>query len=223
MARELAIVLVSGGLDSCVTAAIAHQSYQMAFLHLNYGQRTEGRELKAFNQIADYYQVRKRLMVDISYLKDIGGSSLTDRSLDIPISQPQAKGIPSTYVPFRNTHLLAIAVSWAEVIGAKAIFIGAVQSDSPGYPDCREEYYQAFNRLIEVGTRPETKIKVVAPLIHMNKSQIILKGKELGVPFELTWSCYKNEFIACGECESCLMRLLGFEAAGLKDPLSYKK
>lgn len=222
-ARELAIVLMSGGLDSCVTAAIANQSCEMAFLHVNYGQRTEGRELKSFKQLADYYAVKKRLIAVISYLKHIGGSSLIDKNLEIPRKKSGRNVIPSTYVPFRNTHLLAIAVSWAEVIQAKAIFIGAVQSDSAGYPDCRKEYYQAFNQLIEVGTKPTTTIKVITPLITMNKSQIILKGNELGAPFELTWSCYRNEDAACGECESCILRLEGFNKAGLKDPLFYKK
>ena len=220
--KKLSIVLVSGGLDSCVTAAIAQQSHQMAFLHLRYGQRTEMREIMAFNDIADFYQVEKKKIVDISYLKDIGGSSLTDKNLEIPLGKSENK-IPSTYVPFRNTHLLSIAVSWGEVIGAETVFIGAVQTDSPGYPDCRPEYYEAFNKLIEAGTKPETNIQVITPLIHMNKRQIILKGKELDAPLEMTWSCYKNEDIACGECESCLLRLDGFREAGIKDPLPYKK
>jgi len=222
-AQELAIVLVSGGLDSCVTAAIANQSYKVAFLHANYGQRTEERELAAFNQIADFYKVEKRLVTDISYLKTIGGSSLIDKRMEIPHKMSEKDAIPTTYVPFRNTHMLAIAVSWAEVVGAKSIFIGAVQSDSSGYPDCRKEYYQAFNELIEVGTKPATRIKVITPLIDMDKTQIILKGSTLKVPFEFTWSCYRNEDVACGKCESCILRLEGFKKAGLIDPLTYKK
>jgi 7-cyano-7-deazaguanine synthase len=222
-AQELAIVLVSGGLDSCVTAAIANQSYKLAFLHANYGQRTEERELTAFNQIADFYNVDKRLVTDISYLKKIRGSSLIDKNMEIPNKMSEKDVIPTTYVPFRNTHLLAIAVSWAEVIGAEAIFIGAVQSDSSGYPDCRKEYYQAFNKLIDVGTKPGTRIKVITPLIDMDKAHIILKGNTLRAPLEFTWSCYRNEDVACGECESCILRLEGFKKAGLIDPLMYKK
>ena len=229
---ELAVVLVSGGMDSCVTAAIAAQDYELAFLHVSYGQRTQARELKAFNAIADYYGVRRRLVADISYLKAIGGSSLTDESISVAVrvgfkptsttvdrSMPQS--IPTSYVPFRNTHLLSIAVSWAEVIGASRVFIGAVEEDSSGYPDCRKEYYRAFNKLVEMGTKPETRIEVVTPLIDMRKSEIVLRGAELGAPFHLTWSCYKNNNKACGVCDSCILRLRGFTEAGVEDPIEY--
>jgi len=226
---KLAIVLVSGGMDSCVTAAIADQEYEMAFLHVSYGQRTQARELEAFNAIADYYSVKRILTADIGYLKEIGGSSLTDESIpvaELSLDETQKevdveKVIPTSYVPFRNTHLLSIAVSWAEVMGASRVFIGAVEEDSSGYPDCRKEYYRAFNQLVEVGTKPETNIQVVTPLIDMRKSEIILKGVELGAPLHLTWSCYKNTKRACGVCDSCILRLRAFEEAGVEDPVDY--
>lgn len=221
-------MLVSGGMDSCVTAAIAHQQYRMAFLHVNYGQRTEERELRAFTDIADFYKVGDRLVVSLDYLKEIGGSSLTDQAIPVPELRTHNSGlrtsdIPSTYVPFRNAHLLAIATSWAEVIGAKKIFIGAVEEDSSGYPDCREPFYAAFNRVIEIGTKPETKIDVLTPLIHMKKSEIVRNGMELGAPFHLTWSCYQSSTKACGRCESCVLRLKGFREAGKKDPIPYEQ
>ena len=220
----LAIVLVSGGMDSCVTAAIAAQEYEMAFLHVGYGQRTQERELESFNAIADHYGVQRRLAADIGYLKEIGGSSLTDDSIPVAESSlGNGDAIPTSYVPFRNTHLLSIAVSWAEVTGASKIFIGAVEEDSSGYPDCRKEYYQEFNRLVEVGTKPETHIQVVTPLIDLRKSEIVSKGMELGAPLHLTWSCYKNLDKACGVCDSCVLRLKGFREAGVEDPIEYVK
>ena len=224
--KPLCIVLVSGGMDSLVTASIANIENEMAFLHLNYGQRTEERELKAFNDIADFYGVKKRLVVDVRYLKEIGGSALTDKKIAVPLRTPDSElttGIPLTYVPFRNAHLLSIAVSWAEVIGAKKIYIGAVEEDSSGYPDCREVFYNAFEKAIDAGTKPETKIEIITPLIHMKKSAIVKKGVELGAPFHLTWSCYKNNDIACGECDSCRLRLKGFREAGVEDPIKYRE
>jgi 7-cyano-7-deazaguanine synthase len=230
MNSELAIVLVSGGMDSCVTAAIAHMQYRLAFLHVNYGQRTEARELRAFNEIADFYKAEKRLIVSIEHLKVIGGSALTDTNIPVPDSDPlqtsnlklQTSSIPITYVPFRNAHLLSIATSWAEVIGATKIFIGAVEEDSSGYPDCREAFYQAFNKVIEIGTKPETRVEIVTPLIHMKKGEIVKKGTELGAPLRLTWSCYQNSEKACGRCESCALRLKGFKEAGVKDPIPHE-
>jgi 7-cyano-7-deazaguanine synthase len=229
MEKKLAIVLVSGGMDSCVTAAIAGLDYRLAFLHVNYGQRTEARELRSFNEIADFYKAEKRLSVSLEHLKVIGGSSLTDTSIPIPdTTTPHSalrtshSAVPTTYVPFRNAHLLSIAVSWAEVIGATKIFIGAVEEDSSGYPDCRETFYQAFNKVIEMGTKPETRVEIVTPLIHMKKSQIVTKGGELGAPLNLTWSCYQNSEQACGRCESCALRLKGFREAGVKDPIPYE-
>jgi len=219
--KELAIALVSGGMDSCVSVAIARQKYDLALLHVNYGQRTEERELQAFNTIADYYQVKRRLVASIEYLKQIGGSSLTDDNLPVSTADLGNKNIPTSYVPFRNTHLLAIAVSWAEAIGAGKIFIGAVEEDSSGYPDCRKEYYQALNKLIEVGTKPETHIEIVTPLIDMKKDEIVLKGIELSAPLHLTWSCYKSNDRACGVCDSCALRIRGFKRVGVKDPIEY--
>ena len=229
MIKQAAIVLLSGGMDSCVCAAIANQDYRLAFLHVNYGQRTEARELRSFNEIADFYRAEMRLSVSLEHLKIIGGSALTDSSIPVPevaashstISNQQST-IPITYVPFRNAHLLSIATSWAEVIGAKKIFIGAVEEDSSGYPDCRETFYQAFNKVIEMGTKPETRVEIVTPLIHFTKADIVKKGAELGAPFQLTWSCYQNSERACGKCESCTLRLKGFTKAGLMDPIPYE-
>jgi 7-cyano-7-deazaguanine synthase len=230
MKTELAIVLVSGGMDSCVTAAIANTEHRLAFLHVNYGQRTEARELQAFNEIADFYKVEKRLSVSIEHLKVIGGSALTDTNIPVPDSNPlrttnsqlPTSSIPTTYVPFRNAHLLSIATSWAEVIGAARIFIGAVEEDSSGYPDCRETFYQAFNKVIEMGTKPETRVEIVTPLIHLKKGEIVKRGVELGAPLRLTWSCYQNNDRACGRCESCALRLKGFKEAGVKDQIPYE-
>ncbi len=220
---DLAVVLVSGGMDSCVTAAIANLSSRMAFLHVRYGQRTEERELKAFHDIGDYYGVRERLVADISYLREIGGSALTDRTIDVPVDGVDTSTIPVTYVPFRNAHLLSIAVSWAEVIGAGKVFIGAVEEDSSGYPDCRESFYRAFQRAVDEGTRPETRIEIVTPLIRMKKWEIVKKGMELKAPFHLTWSCYRDGSIACGVCDSCRLRLKGFKEAGFRDPIPYER
>ena len=231
MKNELAIVLVSGGMDSCVTAAVANEDYRLAFLHVNYGQRTEARELRAFNEIANHYKAEKRLTVSIEHLKVIGGSSLTDMNMPVPEittlrtpnSQLPTSTIPTTYVPFRNAHLLSIAVSWAEVIGATKIFIGAVEEDSSGYPDCREVFYHAFNKVIEMGTKPETRIEIITPLIHLRKSAIVKEGTNLRAPLHLTWSCYQNNDRACGRCESCMLRLKGFKGAGVEDPIPYEE
>ncbi|MBI5682102.1 MAG: 7-cyano-7-deazaguanine synthase QueC [Deltaproteobacteria bacterium] len=224
--KPLCIVLVSGGMDSLVAAAIASLENELAFLHVNYGQKTETRELKAFNDIADFYNVEKRLIVDIAYLKKIGGSALTDETIKVatsPLSTLHPPlSTPTTYVPFRNAHLISIAVSWAEVIKAKRIYIGAVEEDSSGYPDCREIFYEAFEKAIDAGTKPETKIEIITPLIHIKKSAIVKKGIELRAPFHLTWSCYKNEIKACGVCDSCRLRLKGFREAGIQDMIEYE-
>jgi 7-cyano-7-deazaguanine synthase len=219
--KKRAVVLVSGGLDSCVTAAIANQSHKLAFLHANYGQRTEKREFKAFTDIANHYGIKYRLIVSLNYLKQIGGSSLTDFNIAVPKYFSQRKTIPSTYVPFRNTHLVAVAVSWAEVIVAEKIFIGAMEQDSSGYPDCREEYFKAYNRLITIGTKPKTKIEIITPIIHLKKAEVVKMGLKLSAPLHLSWSCYQNEDIACGKCESCRLRLKGFVEAGIRDPIPY--
>jgi 7-cyano-7-deazaguanine synthase len=219
-----AIVLVSGGMDSCVTAALAHeQADELAFLHVSYGQRTQDRERKAFNDIADFYGVEKRLSVSIEHLAKIGGSSLTDDTMIVTEADLESKEIPTSYVPFRNANMLAIGVSWAEVIGAGAIYIGAVAEDSSGYPDCRPEFFDAFQRTIDAGTKPETKIELRTPIIHLSKAGIIKKGVELTAPLHLTWSCYRSEDLACGTCDSCALRLRGFQQAGVPDPLRYSK
>jgi 7-cyano-7-deazaguanine synthase len=219
--NKLAVVLVSGGMDSCVCAAIAHQSYALAFLHISYGQRTEKRERQAFEAIADHYRVPHRLVSKLDHLQDIGGSSLTDPGIPVEQANLERTGIPTSYVPFRNAHLLSIATSWGEVLGAEALFIGAVAEDSSGYPDCRPEYYQAFNELIRVGTRPETRLEIMTPVIHLKKSEIVSAGNKLGAPLHLTWSCYQNGDRACGCCDSCALRLRGFREAGIADPIPY--
>jgi 7-cyano-7-deazaguanine synthase len=218
---QLAVVLASGGMDSCVTAAVAAGERELAMLHISYGQRTENRELKAFNDIADFYKAERRMTASIAHLARIGGSSLTDSRIEVSQADLDSKEIPTSYVPFRNAHLLSIATSWAEVIGADRIYIGAVAEDSSGYPDCRPEYYEAFQRAIDLGTKPETKIEIVTPVIRLRKSEIVKLGAELGAPLELSWSCYKREDLACGECDSCALRLRGFREAGLRDPIPY--
>ena len=240
-------------MDSCVTAAIAARECRLAALHVSYGQLTEAREHHAFMEIADYYGIAERLVVNQSYLSCIGGSALTDPRIPLreadpsaplpstalgtgrtdleatdPVPHPVARGamrdeadIPASYVPFRNAHFLAAAVSWAEVIGAERIYIGAVEQDSSGYPDCRPEYYNIYNRLIEAGTRPETRVEIVTPLIRLRKHEIVKKGVELGAPFHLSWSCYRSSDRACGVCDSCALRLRAFEQAGAEDPIPY--
>jgi 7-cyano-7-deazaguanine synthase len=220
--RRLAVCLVSGGMDSCVTAAIAHvENDELAFLHVSYGQRTEQREREAFAAVADHFRVVSRLVISFDHLARIGGSSLTDS--EIPVSAPDltTRAIPSSYVPFRNAHLLATAVSWGEVIGATAVYIGAVVEDSSGYPDCRPEFYAAFQEAIDVGTRPETHITIKTPVIGMRKSEIVRTGLELGAPLHLTWSCYQQSDRACGNCDSCALRLRAFRDAGTTDPIPY--
>jgi 7-cyano-7-deazaguanine synthase len=215
------VVLMSGGMDSCVTAAIARQYYEIAVLHASYGQRTEQRELTSFQALADHFRATDRLAVRLDHFKAIGGSSLTDSRMTIRDADLASREIPNTYVPFRNAHFLSIATSWAEVLGATKIFIGAVWEDSSGYPDCRPEYYEAFNRVIRAGTRPSTNITIETPLIHMSKYQIVKKGIELQAPFHLTWSCYRDSDTACGVCDSCALRLRAFQQAGVGDPIAY--
>jgi 7-cyano-7-deazaguanine synthase len=226
-----AVVLLSGGMDSCVCAAVAireHGAANVALLHASYGQRTESRELRAFREIADFYRITQRLMVRLDHFRAIGGSALTDASIAVPeneLGQTGSHGseIPVTYVPFRNAHFLSVGVSWAEAVGASAIYIGAVAEDSSGYPDCRPEYYRVFQELIRAGTRPETRIEIMTPVIGLKKSEIIRKGGELGAPLHLTWSCYQNEEEACGACDSCLLRLRAFSEAGIADPVPYRR
>ena len=212
---------MSGGMDSCVTAAIASEKYDIAALHASYGQRTESRELQSFHAVADHFRAFTRLAVKLDHFRAIGGSSLTDPSMPIRQADLASHDIPNTYVPFRNAHFLSIATSWAEVLGATKIFIGAVWEDSSGYPDCRPEYYEAFNRVIRTGTRPSTDITIETPLIHLSKQDIVRKGIELGAPFDRTWSCYRESGVACGVCDSCALRLRAFQLAGVEDPIAY--
>lgn len=217
------IVLLSGGMDSCVTAAMARRETDaLAFLHISYGQRTEARERKAFNDIADFYGVEKRLDVSIEHLAKIGGSSLTDNAIAVSTADLNSKEIPTSYVPFRNANMLAIAVSWAEVIGVNSIYIGAVAEDSSGYPDCRPEFFHAFQKTIDEGTKPETRVEIRTPVIHLSKAEIVKKGITLDAPLHLTWSCYRSEDLACGTCDSCVLRLRGFKQAGETDPIGYR-
>src|SRR5262249_14269978 len=228
-----AVVLLSGGMDSCVSAAIARETHgaaNIALLHAGYGQRTEQRERRAFQDIADFYGVPRghRLIVQLDHFRAIGGSALTDRTIAVPENELHTAGapgsaIPVTYVPFRNAHFLSVAVSWAEAMGAGAVYIGAVAEDSSGYPDCRPEYYEAFQKVIRVGTRPESQIEIVTPVIQMRKSEIIRLGIGLGAPLHLTWSCYQNQEAACGVCDSCLLRLKAFAEAGARDPIPYQR
>jgi 7-cyano-7-deazaguanine synthase len=220
--KPLAVVCVSGGMDSAVTAALATREHRLAFLHANYGQRTEARELACFHALADHFAAERRLVVDFSDLRQIGGSSLTDPSLPVREGEPVEGVVPTSYVPFRNAHLLAAGVSWGEVVGARAVFVGAVWEDSSGYPDCRPEFYRAFEEAVRLGTRPETSLRIVTPVIAMSKGEIVRQGLALGVPFALTWSCYQAEETACGACESCRLRRRGFREAGAVDPIPYR-
>jgi 7-cyano-7-deazaguanine synthase len=242
--RELAVVLVSGGLDSCVCAAEAALAGDLALLHVNYGQRTQARELAAYEAIADHYHVspNRRLVTDFDHLARIGGSSLLDARLSVEQGTPAGaesagsatadpampgrgagRRVPSTYVPFRNAHLLAVGVSWAEVLGAHALYIGAVEEDSSGYPDCRAAFFATFTQVVALGTRPETQLEIRTPLIHLDKAAIVRRGLDLGAPLHLTWSCYVDGERACGECESCRLRLRGFQQAGVSDPIAYRQ
>lgn len=223
MSRQRAVVLISGGMDSSVTLAIAHREFDVAGLHLRYGQRTAAREERAFHSLADHYRIVDRLVVPMHHLSLIGGSSLTDRSIPVSTADLQAEGVPTSYVPFRNASFLSVAVAWAEVLGATAVFIGAVEEDSSGYPDCREEFFVAFERAIAAGTKPGTAIRILAPVIHLSKEEIVRQAVALGVPLELTWSCYQREDRACGKCDSCALRLRGFQRAGVTDPIPYEK
>jgi 7-cyano-7-deazaguanine synthase len=218
--KSRAIVLLSGGMDSCVCAALAARDYDAAALHISYGQRTEQRERESFERICDRLGIRDRLTVRNEALRAIGGSALTDDRIDVPDSVATGRDVPVTYVPFRNAHFLSVAVSWAEVIGAEKIYIGAVEQDSSGYPDCRPAYYEAFNQVIRTGTR-EGRIEIITPLIALRKSQIVTLGLELGAPLDLTWSCYSRQDRACGVCDSCVLRLRAFEAAGAPDRIPY--
>lgn len=221
---EKVIVLVSGGMDSLVCAGIAlKENQEVFFLHMNYGEKTSRRERQSFDSIADHYQIplEKRKVIDMTFLQQIGGSSLTDETIQVKTYQGDSSVIPDSYVPFRNSIILSLAVSWAEVVGASRLYIGANHEDSPGYPDCRPSYYEAFNKVIKEGTKAGN-IEILTPVISMKKKEIVRTGQKLNVPFELSWSCYKSSEKACGECDSCALRLRGFKEASIKDPIEYQ-
>jgi 7-cyano-7-deazaguanine synthase len=223
--KSRAVVLLSGGMDSCVCAALAARDHAAAALHVSYGQRTEARERQAFLSICRRLNIPDKLLLRNEALRAIGGSALTDETIPVPTADPAGQtirhDIPITYVPFRNAHFLAAAVSWAEVLGAEKVYVGAVEQDSSGYPDCRPAYYEAFNRVIKAGTKEGT-IEIVTPLIRLRKAEIVRLGLELGAPFDLTWSCYSRQDQACGVCDSCMLRLRAFAAAGTRDPIPYE-
>ena len=218
--KSRAVVLLSGGMDSSVCAALAVRDYDAAAVHVSYGQRTQERERQSFLAICQRLKIHDRLMVQNEAFRAIGGSALTDESIAVPDAEDIGRDIPVTYVPFRNAHFLAVAVSWAEVLGAEKVYIGAVEADSSGYPDCRPAYYKAFNEVVKTGTK-DGRIEILTPLIAMRKAEIVRLGIELGAPFDLTWSCYSREDEACGVCDSCVLRLRAFEAAGVRDPIPY--
>src|SRR6202050_1394409 len=222
--KSRAVVLLSGGMDSCVCAALAARDCAVAALHVSHDQRTEARERQSFLAICQRLNIHETLLVRNEALRAIGGSALTDESIAVPTGAPAAhapgREIPITYVPFRNAHFLAVAVSWAEVLGAEKIYIGAVEQDSSGYPDCRPDYYRAFNEVVKIGTK-DGRIEIVTPLIKKRKSEIVALGLELGAPLDLTWSCYSREDRACGVCDSCVLRLRAFREAGAEDPIPY--
>lgn len=218
--KPIAVVCLSGGMDSCVCLALAVRDYEPALLHFDYGQRTEAREREAFTAMADHYAITRRLIVKTEFFRQIGGSALTDRSLPVPETGVDTSVIPITYVPFRNAHFLAAGVSWAETLGAEIVMIGAVAPDSSGYPDCRPEYYDAFNDLLRVGTKGGG-MRIATPLLHTGKADIVRLGLELHAPFPLSWSCYQNAGRACGRCDSCRLRRRAFRQAGASDPAAY--
>jgi 7-cyano-7-deazaguanine synthase len=229
--RPRSVVCLSGGMDSCVTAALAARDTEAFALHFSYGQRTEARETAAARAVAERLGLRQFLHLHIDIFRQIGGSALTDAAISVPDAKPDfgrgpaapdatGEAIPVTYVPFRNAHFLSAAVSWAEVLGATRVYIGAVEQDSSGYPDCRPAYYEAFQQLVRTGTR-DGQIEIVTPLITLSKAQIVRLGLECNAPLDLTWSCYREEQEACGACESCVLRLRAFAAAGVRDPIAY--
>lgn len=224
MSSEKVIVLLSGGMDSLVCAGLACKEHKDVYaLHMNYGQKTSARERISFDEICSFYNIplERQKIIDMTFLKQIGGSSLTDESISVKSYQGDSTLIPDSYVPFRNSIILSLAVSWAEVVGATKLYIGANHEDSPGYPDCRPSYYDAFNKVIKEGTKAGD-ISILTPVISMKKRDIVLKGAELKVPFEKSWSCYKSSAKACGQCDSCALRLRGFKEAGISDPIDYK-
>lgn len=224
--RPLAVVMMSGGMDSLTAGGFAQrEGFELALIHFNYGQRTEEAELRAFNRLAAFFGVprERQLVVHTNFFSQVGRSALTTGDIDVPPADLDSHAIPATYVPFRNAVLLSMAVSWAEALGAKAVYYGAVSADSSGYPDCRPSFVEAFNGVVAEGTRPESGIRIHAPLVNMTKAEIVELASSMGLPLEHTWSCYSRNDLACGECDSCALRLRGFDQAHIKDPLPYAK
>lgn len=218
---QQAVCLVSGGLDSCVAVACAvNDGFEPALLHMQYGQRTENQELRAFQRIAKHYGARERLVCELPHFREIGGSALTDARLSLDEGDSERGDVPVSYVPFRNAVLLAVAASWAEVVGARRLYVGVVHEDSLGYPDCSPAFVDAMNRAVQTGTRPDSRITIRAPLIELNKAEIVRLGMQLGAPLESTWSCYRDGAEPCGGCDSCRLRQRGFEEARVRDPAS---
>lgn len=219
---ESAVVLVSGGMDSATAAIEAQQrGYCLYFLHTTYGQQTADKESECARQLAEYMDVVDFLHIETDHLGRIGASSLTDDSIDVEEVNLDSEEIPSSYVPFRNANLVSMATSYGEANDCSAIFIGAHSEDYSGYPDCRQEFFDAFQQVIDVGTKPETSIELLAPFVDWSKSEIAERGFDLGVPYELTWSCYSKEAPACGSCDACAYRLKAFKEAGVEDPIDY--
>jgi 7-cyano-7-deazaguanine synthase len=222
--RDGAVVLVSGGMDSATAAFEAQQrGYDLYFLHTTYGQQTADKESACAQQLAEYMEVADFIHIETDHLARIGASSLTDDSIDVEEGELDSDEIPSSYVPFRNSNLLSMATSYAEANECGAVFIGAHSEDYSGYPDCRPEFFDAFQQVIDVGTKPETSMELVAPFVDWTKTAIAERGLELDVPYGLTWSCYREETPACGTCDACAYRLKAFQKAGIEDSINYDK
>ncbi|MGM0518829.1 MAG: 7-cyano-7-deazaguanine synthase QueC [Campylobacterota bacterium] len=222
MSKKKAICILSGGMDSTLASYIAkNDGYEIIAVHFNYGQRTQDKELESFNSICEDLQIKEKYEIDIPFFTQIGANALTDRSIDIPISGIE-NGVPVTYVPFRNGIFLSITAAIAEKENATAMYIGVVQEDSSGYPDCTDEFIETIKKAINIGTKKTTHIDIITPLVHMTKAQIVTKSLELNVPLEHTWSCYQESNEACGVCDSCRLRLNGFKIANATDPIKYK-
>jgi len=218
---KIAVCIISGGMDSALSAKIAqNEDYEIVALHFSYGQRTEAKEVECFRKVAASVNAVKSYEIDLPFFEQIGASALTDKNIDVPTGGIE-EGVPVTYVPFRNGIFLSIAAAVAEKHGAKALFIGVVEEDSSGYPDCRESYIEQMQKAINMGTKEETNLTIKMPLVALKKSQIVQKSLEMSVPLEDTWSCYKEEQRACGMCDSCRLRLNGFQEAGVVDPIDY--
>lgn len=222
--EERAVVLVSGGMDSATAAMEARErGFSLHVLHTSYGQNTEAKEYECATRLAAQLDAADFLHIETSHLAKIGASSLTDEHIEVDDVELDADEIPSSYVPFRNANLLSMAVSYAETTDCTAVFIGAHSEDYSGYPDCRPAFFDAFQTMVETGTKPATNIEIIAPFEEWSKTEIARRGCELGVPFEDTWSCYRDTAPACGTCDACAYRLKAFQEVGVEDPIEYEK